>query len=302
MTDLAAVQRWMQTVITDSAGVSAGLATAAQTADEMVAPSSSLSGFERLTIYSHSYHARLLACLRSVFPSLRQALGDELFDDFVLDYLRVHPPGGYTLDRSAAGFSRYLAETRPDHDVAADRREDWPGFIIDLAVLETAVVEVYDGPGLEGRTSSSSDPDLATISTDDDVLAMCPSPAPCLRLYAMRYPVHIYLLATRRGETPALPSPGRSLVAVTRQHYRVRIREVPAQEYAVLSVLDGRRPLGEALDAASGNGQPPSPAQVREWLGEWTARGFIEPPPSLSQPAIQRRRPPEVSSAGTTGV
>jgi len=290
----------MQAVITDPAGVHAGLATAAHAADEMVAPSSSLSGFERLTIYSRSYHARLLACLQSVFPSLRHALGDDLFDDFALDYLRRHPPAGDTLDRAAAGFSRYLADTRPDP--ASDRREDWPDFIIDLAVLETAVVDVYDGPGLEGRTSSSQSGDRTTISTDDDPLTMCPSPTPSLRLYAMRYPVHIYLLATRRGDMPALPAPGRSFVTVTRQRYRVKIREVPAQEYAVLSALDGRRPLDEALGAASGNGPPPSPAQLKEWLGDWTAKGFIEPLPGLSQRAIQRRLPLEVSSAGTPGV
>ena len=89
--ELSSLQDWMQTVITDADGVIAAAASESARRhfdvdpaqiESIVTPSTSLSGAERLAIYSRSYHARLLECLRAQFPAVRHALGDELFEYF----------------------------------------------------------------------------------------------------------------------------------------------------------------------------------------------------------------------------
>src|SRR5687767_7950164 len=104
--DLARIQGWMQAVITHPSGIRAGIASAAarqeidtsfEEIEKIVSPSKALTGAERLMIYSRSYHARLLECFRAEFPCLLHALGKELFDDFVIEYLKQYPPQSYTL-------------------------------------------------------------------------------------------------------------------------------------------------------------------------------------------------------------
>lgn len=283
---LERLQSWMQAVVTHPGGVVSGVASAGarqsvdaglDTLETIVAASPTLSGAERLAVYSRSYHARLLQCFHEMFPALLGALGENLFDRFALDYLRRHPPHGYTLDRLADDFPRHLAETRPDADAPPDERELWPDFVVELASLEWAFMKIYDGPGIEDRASPRARDILAV--NPERVLEARAAHAPCLRLFAFRYPVHTYMLAARRGECPGLPSPSESFVAATRADYRVGLFELSAPQYALLKALDGRHTIGQALDrmtAHPGDLRRPTAATVRSWLGEWAAKGFFE--------------------------
>jgi hypothetical protein len=284
---LSQLQGWMQSVITHPEGIGPGLASEearralalhpdAITIASVVASTSTLSGAERLAIYSRSYHARLQQCFQSMFPVLRRALGEALFARFVMDYLQHHPPGSYTLDHLADHFPEHLAETRPDAAAPPDRRERWPDFIIDLATLERAFLKVYDGPGLEGRALPGHH-EIRAMS-DERVLTTRPVPAPCLRLYAFRYPVHIYLRASRGGETPELPAPLESFVALTRRDYRVMLSDLSSSpQYAFLQLLDGRRTVTQALrEIAHPDCDTPPVAAIRAWLSDWAAGGFFQ--------------------------
>lgn len=283
--ELDRLQRWMQAVIAHPSGVAAGVASAEARRNvdvelgrlgEVLSPSSTLTAAERMAIYSRSYHARLLQCFGSMFPALLRALGERLFNHFALDYLQHHPPRSYTLDELADAFPQHLADTRPDADAPPEEREPWPDFIIELASLELAFLKVYDGPGVEGRALPGARDILNTGGTR--ILQARPAPAPCLRLFAFRYPVHTYMLAARRaGELP-LPSPAESFVAMTRQDYRVKLYQLTAPQYALLKQFDGRRTVGEILVSRERAPlpQPPSSSDVRDWLWEWTVRGFFE--------------------------
>jgi hypothetical protein len=281
---LERVQRWMQAVITHSEGVVAGVASGEArlsigvelpSVESIVAPSATLSGAERLAVYSHAYHARLLQCFRETFPALLFALGEELFDRFALDYLKSHPPRSYTLDNLADAFAQHLTETRPDAAAPPGEREGWVDFIIELASLEHAFAKVYDGPGLEGRPLPRAEEILA--HGDERFMEARPAPAPCLRLFAFSHPVHTYMLAARGGTKPELPGPAETFVAMTRRDYSVVMYELNAPRYSFLQALDGRRSIGEALDAAA-------PLVVRGtrvraasgWIREWAGRGFFE--------------------------
>ena len=190
--ELERIQRWMQAMITHPEGIQPGMASAQgfNQIEAVVSPSLTLSSAERLSIYSRSYHARLIECFRSIFPALLQALGEQLFDHFVIDYLQNHPPHSYTLGNVADDFPDHLEKTRPDADQPPENRESWPDFIIELAQLELAFIKVYDGPGVEGQTP----PNWSNVPTmpAEQLLALCPTLVPGLRFFAFRYPVHNY--------------------------------------------------------------------------------------------------------------
>jgi hypothetical protein len=283
--ELERIQRWMQTLVTQQGEGHAGTASEAtgrgldesrDTFEEIVLPSATLSAAERVAIYRRSYRARLLQSLQTMFPSLLCALGEELFNRFASDYLRQHPPHGYTLDRLADDFPRHLAETRPDADAPPARREQWPEFVIELATLELAFLKVFDGDGVEGRKLPGT-PDITALS-DERILAARPVPVPCLRLFAFRYPVHTYLLASRRGESPQLPAPSESFVCVTRRDYRVLMYELTSTQYEFIRALDGRLSVAHALRQVALSLEPPHPsvAEARDWLRDWAAKGLFE--------------------------
>ncbi|HEX8179091.1 MAG TPA: DNA-binding domain-containing protein [Pyrinomonadaceae bacterium] len=282
--ELSRIQRMMQVVVTrpagDLIGVSRGAerggrAASIEMLEEVVSPSSTLSGLERLAIYHRSYHARLLECFQAMFPALLQALGEDLFNRFALDYLQAHPPRSYTLSQLADAFPEHLAGTRPDADAALADRESWPDFIINLAALELAFMQVYDGPGVEGRQLPSGRHILALpLGT---LLDARPALVPCLRLFAFRYPVSAYLSAARRGERPALPMPKDNFAVVTRRDYRVVIYEVSRSEYALLHNLDGRRTMGQALRRSEPTCDCALTAETgRGWLCDWADKGLLE--------------------------
>jgi len=273
--ELERIQRWMQAVVTHPGGIRPGVASSEASGnlgvdfeqiESIIPPSLTLSGAERLAIYSRSYHARLTQCFQAIFPALLHALGEQLFDSFVIDYLQKHPPHRYTLGDVADDFPKHLAETRPDADQPPENRESWPDFIIELAQLELAFLKVYDGPGLEEQ------PPLDVLAMPfEPFLAQRIVPAPCFRLFAFRYPVHTYWLSVRRGDSPELPEPAECFVAMTRQDYRVRLYELKPLQYKLLGLLDGRHSLAQAM------AQTPDAdiAAVRVWLSEWAAKRFF---------------------------
>lgn len=281
--EFARLQRWMQAVITHQGGTVAGIDSAeARSAldlnydklEEVIAPSSTLSGAERLDIYYRSYHARLLQCFQMMFPALLRALGAELFNHFALDYLQAHPPSSYTLDQLADGFAHHLTETRPDADAPPDKRESWPEFIIDLATIEWEFLKVYDGPGVEGYRLPGEQ-DIRAIA-DEQILDARIELVPCLRLFAFSYPVRAYLLAARRAEMPELPAPEEDFVAMTRRNYRVLMYELSSQEQMILQALHDQHHIAEALQQAALSDDPPlSPATVKDLLCDWATKGFI---------------------------
>ena len=248
----------------------------------MITASATQSAAQRLAIYQRSYQARLLECLHAVFPALRHALGQALFEQFATDYLVHHPPASYTLTRLAAGFPAYLAATRPDAARPAAARAPWADFLVELATLELVFQEVYDGDGLEGAVPPPVDEVVAP--PPGALLATRFVPAPSLRLFALGFATHAYFAAVRRGEEPPLPAPRPTPLAVARHQWRVRFHPLFEQQHALLAALDGRRTLGEAMAAAAlPTWDPVDPAVLRAWLRYWLEESFFA--------CVERTRP-----------
>jgi hypothetical protein len=310
---LDAVQRWFQAVVTHPAGVAAGAGSAAAQGvlplgrldrgalEQLVRRSSRLTAEERLAIYANAYYARLLECLRDVFPVLVQVLGAETFDSFAFDYLQRYPSRSYTLDRLAESFPRFLEETRPDRPAeptAAEkpspgdsRQPSWPDFLIDMATLELAIAKIFDGPGAEGEPLLAP-ADLLALGTGAGFAAARLAPVPCLRLLRFRYPVNAFYTAARarRPEGPAdlpFPEPAGEHVAISRTDFVVRRYDLSPFEFGLLSALLSGATAGEAIAgaaAASELSDDQLAAQLDDAFRRWTAAGFFRalaaPPPT----------------------
>ncbi len=283
--DLDTIQRWMQVTVMHPAGVSQGIASAEArrhidvgpaNAESVVNRSHNLTSLERLAIYGYAYYTRLLECLSEEFPVLKHALGEEVFDAFVAEYLAKYPSRSYTLFHLGLNFPRYLAETRPDLDQQQSATTNWPDFLIDLAQLELTFNEIFDGPGVEGE--ELLDPGRLVALTPDQLLGARLVGVPCLRLLALRYPVHRYFTAVRRKLDPAMPEPAETWLAVTRHNYVVRHYELSRASYELLSdLLAGEtfaQAIGRAVEAAGPNSSDLT-RNLRKWFHSWAAEGFI---------------------------
>lgn len=277
---LRTLEHWLQAVVTNPAGVLGGLASAEaqqhidvapEQIEEVLTRSHSLSATSRLAIYGHAYLARLQECLRAEFPVLLQALGADLFTLFTLEYLKNYPSRSYTLNRLGENFPRYLAESRPEADAPVSERESWPDFIVELATLERAFAEVFDGPGIEGK--KILDRDQLFRVPRETLLEARFIPIVCFRLLSFRYPVSEYFNAVRRKENPDLPSPAQTYLAMDRRDYVVRIHELGKPQYELLVALTN----GSTLSKLANDQTEPEcfVTTALAWLGDWTARGFF---------------------------
>ncbi|MEX0727148.1 MAG: DNA-binding domain-containing protein [Planctomycetaceae bacterium] len=276
------VQHWMLAVISHPDGVVVGvdaessrqhINARSDAVEEVICRSQSQTAIERLQVYANAYYARLIECFHDEYPALRHALGD-VFDGFVIAYLQDYPPQSYTLAHLAKDFPKFLRETRPE-DVDADL--NWPDFLIDLATLERMYAEVFDAPGPE-RVERLRSEDLFQIAPErwPDYRLMT---SPGLRLVTMKFPVHEYASAVRRGETPEVPVPRPTRLVISREDYVVRRRELSRIAFALLGRLIDGKTIGEAFSACLNEARDDELTQlevhVGQWFEKWTHAGFF---------------------------
>lgn len=242
-------------------------------AGSMLRSTPALPAVQRLEIYRNAYRARLLQAFHAIFPGLLHALGEELLDAFALQFLARHPPRHFSVNRVADGFADHLRRTRP----AAAPEADWSDFVIDLAALESALLQVSEAPGLEHLPP----PDAFALRAGslDGLLASRPRQAPCTRLLRCRHPVHAYLQALRAGGMPPLPAPRDCALALTRVDWRLATRELAPVQWELLARLNGDTRVDQALRAVAAlDLRPvPTPELARRWLANFAAQGLLAP-------------------------
>jgi hypothetical protein len=278
------VQRWMQSILMHPGGVAEGVeAPVAQREigitlerlSEVIRPSLALSSANRLEIYVNAYHARLMECLDEEFAVTRYAVGEELFAALTFGYLQHYPSESYTLCELGRRFPQFLAESRLHArgrpDVASDT---WPDFIIELATLERALYEVYDGPGTE--VCGSLDPaELAGVAAEawQEIRL---HPAPCLRLFAFMHDVSTYWGERKDDLAPVIPVAERHWLAICRRDFIVERIALDEPQFVLLSALV----RGETLPNAIGAASEVAPVAELEgslghWFAGWMAGGFF---------------------------
>lgn len=283
---LARLQRWMQSSISHPDGVIDGINSdesrasidiSAENVETVITRSQALTATERLSLYGYAYHARLVDCLREIFPIVAHALEDELFQVFAVEYLRRYPSRAYTLMQLGERFPAFLAESREELDADDPSNGAWLDFLTDLATFELTCNEVFDGEGSEGEPAFDID-ELRAINPEI-FLASRLRCAPSLRLLELRYPVHRYYEAVRKGETPVLPEPTTTFLAVNRRDYVVRHHELWHAGFTLLQSLLRGESISQAIRRASETGQSDDgnlSTSLRSWFAEWAAAAFFQ--------------------------
>ena len=278
------IQRWMQPVISAPGGVESGIASEAaqreiplsdDQLESVITRSSQQTSYERIGIYANAYYARLLECLSEEYAALVTAMGTAAFGAFSMQYLQKYPPASYTLGELGARFPRFLQESRPEPESNAGTPE-WTDFLIELATLERVYSEVFDGPGIEKQELLTAE----TLNTIPPELwpELSLQMAPCFRLMKFQFPVQEYISSTKRGESPAIPDPTNTYLAITRRNYIVRRAAISEAEFFLLSRLQQGLKIGEAIYEFADAGPMDSEklaGQLHVWFKHWTESAYF---------------------------
>ena len=237
-------------------------------AERLIAPSRrGMTPSEGLEVYRAQFWSRHLSNLRDDFPTLIWAIGGTArFCELATEYLRVHPPGTWDLQRLGQGLPAYVASETPwrDDDLARDAaRLDW-------AFMEAS--DAPDAPPLDPHL-------LAAIPEDAWPLATVVF-HPSLRALVFEYPVHQLREALVRDGDTKRPGAAGSPVVVWRDAACVsRATSIEHTALQVLAALAAGAPLGEACEAAA---RGASAAEITElgprvgqWFRQWTANGWV---------------------------
>lgn len=271
---LSLVQQWMQTVLVNPLGNPGGHPSELLPQylqgdiENIIAPSSRLTGRQRLAIYQRGYLARLRDCMAGQFKGLQYALGEVLFQAFADEYLQQYPSVSYTLADLGKRFAAFLQQTRPDANAPESEREDWPDFMIELAQLEYALVQIFDEESPEGI-------EYATDITNDNDLKL----APLFHIFSFRFPTAHYLQAVHKNENPQLPFPANSLLAVTRKEYQIGLFHLNPMQYGFLTYLQQHpQPVSQALQQFAAHNQIGLESLQNlwpVWRSKWIESGFF---------------------------
>lgn len=284
--DLSIVQQWFQSVVTHPEGIASGMGSqqaldlvpmSRDDLEHMVTRSEKVSAQDRLAIYANAYYARLIECLGESYPVMKRTLGEEAFNGFCFDYLQHYPSTSYTLGRMGEHFAQYLNETRPD---AKEPSIGWPDLLIDLAHLEWSILQIFDGPGIEGVPTLQAE-DLKNIQPEQWTSVRL-NTVPCLDLLALHFPLNEFYTLSRQKpgeEQVPMPSPLNSYMAITRRDYIVRRHELTQVQYTMLVALQEGKSLGEALEAAATHSDLDDESlsnELQQWFHQWINHQFFE--------------------------
>jgi hypothetical protein len=266
---LPTVQRWLQAVIVHPGDVEEAIASpeaAAEVAperlEELVKPSHSLTSAERVEIYHGMYLLRMVEALEADYPAVRHFLGEEEFEQMVVDYVQSFPSRSYTLNRLGDHLPRFFAE-HPERPHAA--------FLAELARYELAVTEAFDE-----QESPVLSPDEVKAIPQEAWPSARLVPIAALRLLAFRYAVTAAVEASQSKAEPPAPRRRQSWVAVYRRDYSVLRTDLTRPQYELLSALAAGSSLGQAVATAALQLRASRrESAVFRWFSSWVAAGMF---------------------------
>lgn len=262
---LAELQRWMKRTLTAPQGARVAYARERQRRFRAVIPAQgSLGPGDRLAIYGDGYFARLTDCLGHNFPSLKNVLGEDVFERLIKNYLVKHPSRFRSVDEVGHRLAEFLASRSNDGG--------WK-FLPDLARLEWACHQSFyadNGPAVDTAAwakRTAADWERARLIF-----------APSMKRVRLRWPV-IGLWREEglwsKGRLKNLrPRPVECLVFRNRD-FQVRAWETPPGAESALRALVRGEPLGKALGGK--RGVPPRRSDLYgDFFRRLMAEGAIE--------------------------
>ena len=252
--ELEQLQRWMQDSL-----MFPGLVEPHKVS-QLIKSGAHISSLDGLGIYQRSYYARLLACMREQFPATCYCLGETVFNQFVIEYLRHNPSDSYTLYQLGRRFIDYLQQTRPDK---GGQKELWIEFMVELAEFERLAFNLFDAPGSEGY--------LLEQLLDDQQLNLQQG----ICLHQSQFPVARYYCLVRDEQQPKLPPLQASFVALVRVDYTTRLELLNRWQYQFLYLWQQGNSITQALEIVSQNTQQDIATHWPVWRKHWLKRGFF---------------------------
>lgn len=219
---------------------------------------------ERFGVYAHAYRARLAEALRSNYPVLHRALGDDAFDALAQAYLAAQPSRhasirwfGDTLE----SFARGPGEALLPHPALRD-----------LIRLEWALCLAFDAA--DERVLEGSE--LAQVAAERwPGLVFAAHPA--VRLIRLEWAVEPTWRALNEqpdAET-APPEPAPHATLVWRQGLAPQFRSLEAGEAAALEQLIAGACFGRMCEHAAGEAGDDAAVRVVAWLQRWVVDGVL---------------------------
>lgn len=226
---------------------------------------------QRLRIYHDSYRLRLREALSNAYPKLHMLLGDELFDRIAYSYIEAFPSEYRNLRWYGDSLSDHLADTLPQHPVAAE-----------MAAFEWTLSLTFDGNDAPVLALA----DLAGIAPEawSD---LCFDLQPCLHFLPLRWnTVAIWNALDAEQPPPAFQQ--RSAFEtwlIWRCNFDAHFRSLEAiEERALHLALDGAdfghicASLNAQCQFAAADGQlaeQESIVRAAQYLAAWLQDGMI---------------------------
>ncbi len=226
-----------------------------------------MAPMDRLEVYREQFWLRHLSNLADDFPTLAWVVGGaDRFRDLARDYLLIHPPRTWNLQRLGADMPSYVATHPP-----------WNADLLtsDAARIDWAFMEAFDAPDappLDLGSLSSAPPDAWPAAR----IQFHPS----LRRVVLSHPVHRLRDAVKRGVECERPLAGDTHALVWRTPACSLCCEViDPMASELMAALQSNEPLGLACEAAA-RAHPELDAALLEsnvgaWFQQWTARGWV---------------------------
>ncbi|HEX3758745.1 MAG TPA: DNA-binding domain-containing protein [Kofleriaceae bacterium] len=229
---------------------------------ELTAGDAELIGSGDIGIYERMYHSRLYDTVADDYPKLRAALGDERFGELVAHYLRAHPPTSFTLRDAGLPLERFLRGS-----------ELAPVWAADLAALERARVEVFDGPDAEPLTQD------AVAALGDELPGLPVVWIPSSVVVALAWTVDDLWSAIEDGEAQPEPVAEERTVLVWRRDVAVLHRTLDTDEARLASPIARGALFSEICDVLGELHGDAASARAVELLVRWLGAAALATPP-----------------------
>ncbi|MGA7870746.1 MAG: DNA-binding domain-containing protein [Candidatus Binatus sp.] len=257
---LKELQSLLYRLITAPSGAAEGLAAERKLGtgglDAIVLGDERLSAEARVDIYANMYFYRILDALKADFPGTLAVLGDDNFHNLVTGYLLEYSPS----EPSISYCGRHLADYLRDHPL-----RDGAPFVADLAKLERAVVEVFQGPD-----AAALEPDSLRAIAPEDWPAMKLAIHPSARILALDWRVSELLRAVEEQRPWKPAEQGAVKVLVWRRNARVLHRELERAEADALEAVSRGATFAEICDLVAADGDIQDPvAAINRMLARW---------------------------------
>lgn len=240
-----------------------------QSLSSWVASDARMSALERLDVYANMYFFRIRDVLRDEFEKVVACVGDELFHNLVVEYLQEFPTAHWSLRDAGRRFAGFL------DSLAISEEQPW---LVDLAALERAYLEVFDGPD-------------ATTLTVEDLQQLPPESFATLQLRLI--PSYLQIDAKHavdelwqwleEGGAPMPAASGTRKLIVWRQGIEVFHRALDDNEIALWPLLVEGVSFGVICDRLVEGRDAQEAAQLAfQLLLRWSSENLLRAPSTIA--------------------